>query len=265
LPSAAHPWAEWPCAALSGGMLASLADQTRKLVLGRGIGSESLGGRRRWSMVNLYERLIGQLDTLVPFLALAHEQVFEVVLQEYSHWVSADDQEAIPDTYAVFENQISQAAFLLGYSYFEAFLADLIRQLYAHNPNMLPRDKQLSFAEVVRCSDYASVVERMIDKEILSVFYKSMEEVLEYFRDKLSIKWPDDHRMIEASLLRNCLVHTMGRADARLAHVSHWKEGQAIELTPEEVHDFGVEARAVAGALYEQVSKRLKQHHQASR
>ena len=53
----------------------------------------------------------------------------------------------------VYKVQIIRSAFLLGYSYFEAFLADLIREIYCVRRTILPQEKALKFSEVLQCSD----------------------------------------------------------------------------------------------------------------
>ena len=73
----------------------------------------------------LLDRLISQLDTLISFLALSRKEVFNTIQSHHDQWFSADENDAVPDTYAVYQTQVTHGAFLLGYSYMEAFLGDL--------------------------------------------------------------------------------------------------------------------------------------------
>ncbi|MFO8007606.1 MAG: hypothetical protein R6V05_07730 [Candidatus Brocadiia bacterium] len=207
-------------------------------------------------MDNLEQRFISQLDGLVAFLALAHEEVFTLVRRHYRDWVEAGQQDAVPDSFGLFQTQVANGAFLLGYSYFEAFLAYIIRRLYEANPRMLPCEKQLKFREVVDAGDYPSVLRKMVEKEVLSVMYGSVEDIRQYFQSKLSLPWPDSDRIVEASRLRNCLLHNNAVVDGRLAEVSDWDEGDEITLTPSQVHEFGLVARRFARQLYQQVTDR---------
>jgi len=79
---------------------------------------------------NLLDRLIGQLDTLIPFLEISRRSVFRLLRAKGYVWFYPDQRNAFPKTYQVYQKQVCHSALLLGFSYFEAFLADLIRQVY---------------------------------------------------------------------------------------------------------------------------------------
>ena len=51
----------------------------------------------------LERRLIEQLDTLLPFLALAHEEVFELVACRYAEWLEPAQQGTLPNSFALFD------------------------------------------------------------------------------------------------------------------------------------------------------------------
>ena len=97
----------------------------------------------------LRERLISQLDTLVPFLAVAHEEVFEVLSRDYGHWYSDERLATRPESYQDYCQQVAQSAFLFGYSYVEAFITDIIPEIYRLRRDLLPPDKSLRYGEVV--------------------------------------------------------------------------------------------------------------------
>jgi hypothetical protein len=123
----------------------------------------------------------------------------------------------------------------------------------------LPRDKQLKFGEVLERSTYDELVTHMIDREVLGAMYNSMEKVIEYFDDKFGIQWPssDVDPIIEASRLRNCIIHNNSRVDSRLAKLTRWSEGDTIELTPSDAHSFGRSARAVARSVHGQAGQKF--------
>ncbi len=210
--------------------------------------------------MNLLERLFSQLNTLVAFLALSREEAFAIIQEHHAQWFEEGDQEAIPDSYSVYRTQVAHAAFVLGYSYAEAFLADLIREAYFSRPVALPRDKDLKFRDILEHSTYDGVLECMIDKEVLAVMYNSMDKIIAYFEDKLRIQWPNSERapIIEANLLRNCIVHNNAVVDSRLAGQSgRWAKGERIALTNSDVHGFGIVARATARHLYAQAERKF--------
>ncbi len=210
-------------------------------------------------MGTLYDRIIAQLDTLVPFLALAREEVFDLIHDEHRQWFPAGQRGALPKTFLSYRTQVAHSAFLLGYSYFEAFLSDLAREVFRRRPMMLPQSKELKYSDVLNRKDYGQVLEYMVEREVVAIFYNSMEKIAEYFEDRLSLHWPRKGNklfVVEASLVRNCIVHNGARIDRRLAEFSGRKEGAMISLDSSEVHSYGIEARDFAYKIYEQASKK---------
>jgi hypothetical protein len=83
-----------------------------------------------------------------------------------------------------------------------------------------------------------------------------MREILRHFEAVLHLRLEDEDKqaMIEASMIRNCLIHRMAIADDRLAEFSpRWSPGQPIELKVDDVHDFGFLAQRVAASILVQV------------
>ena len=201
-------------------------------------------------MDHLYNRLIGQLDSLISFLALTHREAFDLI-GRYGERLPEWQQGSLPETYALYQTQVAHSAFLLGYSYYEAFLSDLARQIYTHTPTMLPPEKKLDFSEILEHPEREQLLAYMIDKEILSVFYLSFEKVIECFQKKFTLTWPEHfvEQAVEASLLRNCIIHNNARVDARLSASGKWKMNSEINLTAMQVHEFGLIARKVCGEL----------------
>ncbi len=209
-------------------------------------------------MDNLLVRVIRQFDTLIPFLAVSHEDVFNLLNKERNIWFTRDQGAALTHSYKIYKTQIVHAAFLLGYSYFEAFLADLVRHVYMSRPEMLPKEKQLKYGEILNTTDYEAILEMMIEREIIDLFYKRIDEVVDYFEKKLNLKWPDSYKqeIVVTSCIRNCIVHNLSRADYRLSKVSEYRIGKKIELSSSEVHEFGIKARDLVRNLFQQASKR---------
>jgi len=205
---------------------------------------------------DLLNRLIGQLDGLVAFLALAHEEVSDVVRHHYEEWLPSDQQSVVPDSLAVFKLQVTHGAFVLGYSYFEAYLADIAREVYRRRPKLLPEAKELKYSDILDCPDYESVLATMIEKEVKARFNKGLVEVAKHYSTKFNVTWPDVNGPARASLIRNCLVHNKARANERLAVVSSWEIGDSIELSATDVHEAGLVARSVARAVCDEADRR---------
>ena len=179
--------------------------------------------------MNLLERLTGQLDTLVSFLALGHEEVFDLLRTHEDAWFESGAAGAMPVSYDDFQAQLAHGTFLLGYSYFEAFAADLTREIYRARPSLLPRDKQLRYGDILAKPKRPNVIELMIEREVCDLFYKSITDVASHYSQRFSIVWPRVEDITEASLVRNCILHNGARVDDRLATaVSRFEQGASI-------------------------------------
>lgn len=208
---------------------------------------------------DLCERLVQQLDTLVAFLALSRKEVFELIRAEYEEWFPPNERQALPRTFGAYKMQVIHSAFLLGHSYFEAFLADLARAIYRRRPAMLPLDRELKFREVLDAGKYASLLDHMIEKEVTTVFYGSVENIAQHFETRLGLTWPTRDGqpvLVEASLVRNCIVHNGARVNKRLARLEGWTKGTRIALDAPTVHSYGMEARGAAKSLFEQAASK---------
>lgn len=209
-------------------------------------------------MDNLLDRVISQFDTLISFLAISHEDVFDLIRKERKHWPDFNQDLTLPDSYNIFRTQIIHSAFILGYSYFEAFLTDLVREIYLLRPNMLPKEKKLKYADILKTDDYNAILELMIEKEIKDLFFKRMEEVVAYFEEKLNLNWQESNKdeIIRTSYMRNCIIHNLSKADHRLSEVSDFKAREKIELNFTDVHLYGMTARSLVRDLYNQALKK---------
>lgn len=215
----------------------------------------------RVNMKNIYEELVDQLNTLVPFLALAHENIFTVIRDQAGDWFPEELPQHLPDTYELYRGQISQAAFLLGFSYFEAFLSNLVSQIFQKQFNMLPSKRQLNYEDILGCKNYNEIIELMVKRELTDLFYKSTSDQISFLKERLSLaihNSNDEHEFIKASLVRNCFMHNSSRVDQRLSKHTGEKLNAIIFLDPNAVHQFGIIARRVGKDFYTQaVTKHL--------
>lgn len=209
-------------------------------------------------MPNLLDRVISQLDMLVPYLSLAHERVFELVASEYENWCPTPLRTPMPDTFEAFKIQISHAAFVLDFSYADAFLADLIREIYLMHPKMLPQKKKLSFETIVNAENYESVLLEMVNHEVHEVMHNGIDKISDYFSEKFTIDWPEQEKQefTTASLIRNCIIHNNSSADNRLGEKAGWYVGKEIAVSVSDVHRYGIAARRILRHVYNEAEKR---------
>ena len=208
-------------------------------------------------MNNLHDRFIKQLDSLIPFIGISREDVFNLIQKKKLVWFPESSQ-AIPDKYESYRKQINHSAFVLGYSYFEAFLSDLIKGIYLKRASMLPKEKSLKFIEIINAGNYETILEILIKKEIYELFYKNIEEIIKYHEDKLNLIWSKEGKenLVKASYLRNCIIHNMGIADDKLSKFSEYIENEPFELSSDDVHSFGILGRKEARNLWEQAKEK---------
>ncbi|MCK5116882.1 MAG: hypothetical protein KAR44_09800 [Candidatus Aegiribacteria sp.] len=204
------------------------------------------------------DRVISQLDMLVPYLSLAHERVFELVESEYDNWCPTPRRTPMPDTFDAFKTQIAHAAFVLGFSYADAFLADLIKEIYYKHPEMLPQKKKLSFETIINARSYDEVLRKMVNHEVHEAMHNGIEKIAEYFKEKFGISWPETEKQefITASLIRNCIIHNNACANDKLSEKGNWSTGQRISLAVSDVHKYGIAARRILRHVYQEAASR---------
>jgi hypothetical protein len=204
-------------------------------------------------MKTLLDRLIEQLNTLVPFLSLSREDVFQILNDHRLTWFAANE-EALPEAYAAYRKQINHSAILLGYSYFESFLVDLLTQIFRHRPAMLPRERKVDYSEILDSLNKSALMDKLIRRELHEFFYKSMEDIIKELRKRynFTITEEEEDRLIQVSLIRNCIIHNSSRADSRLSQHAGFLEGNEFELSAADAHSYGIALRSLVRRMYDE-------------
>lgn len=192
---------------------------------------------------HLYIRLIGQFDSLIPFLGLTHEEIFLTLQENCIDWFSDKQQLALPNTFNQYSVQVSHAGFLLGYSYVEAFITDLIREIFNARRDLLPQEKSLKFIDILPLENYEQIIIKMIDSTLGDM--NSLEKKVLRL-EKLGLQVTQSEKIIEGHTVRHALIHNSGRINREQSPTSQWKIGDVIELTSSDVNNFGLAAREYA-------------------
>jgi len=153
---------------------------------------------------------------------------------------------------------------LLGYSYFEAYIADLVKEILISRPKLLPKDKTISFGSVIDAKNYDDLMIQIVEKHVFSIMYDGIEEIVKYFDKKLHIRWPnccEEYSVVKASLIRNCYMRNGGIVDDRLSEKYNFIKGNNIELKPSDVHGYGLEIRRIAYDIYDEATARHINNH----
>lgn len=193
-------------------------------------------------MSTYLDRLIAQLNTLVPFSALARKEIYVQLKKNYSEWMEPDEQDSLPVGRVAYQTQVAHASFLLGFSYTEAFLFDIAKEVLRRRPDMFSKGKDKKAKGDLRCEN----PEAIIEDKLRNTFRGSFKNMGDYFSNTLKLPWPDDPLIAQAPLVRNCIIHNNAVADQRLAEASDYGIGDNIALTASEVHDYGIAMRQLS-------------------
>ena len=98
-------------------------------------------------------------------------------------------------------------------SHLEAFIKDLWIELLQCNPDMLRSNATLTYAEVASCRSVKELRMGLVEREVDSLGYGSIDDTREYFLKRMNIdlsdfsKWP---QLREFMYRRNLIVHNRG-------------------------------------------------------
>ena len=197
------------------------------------------------------DRLIDQLDALIPFITTSEKDVFDLLNRERAEWFF-HAPEALPRAYELYRKQINHAAIVLGYSYFENFLSELLTEILHSRPEMLPRNKEIMYSDIIGKSSIDDVIEVMIKKELLELFYMSMSDIITKLCEKynFTINNIESELLCKFSLIRNCIIHNSSCADERLAEYDGFNLGEEFEIRYPEIHEIGLKLRSLVRRMY---------------
>ncbi|MFA6714699.1 MAG: hypothetical protein WC082_00135 [Victivallales bacterium] len=208
-------------------------------------------------MKTLLDKLIDQLDTLISFLALSREDVFQLLNDHRLAWFP-ENKDALPAVYENYRKQINHSALLLGYSYFESFLNDLLLQILCKRPQMLPKAKKIDYSEILNSANKETLIVKIAQREIHELFYKNMADTVDELQNKFNLSITDEEKnsLILISFIRNCIIHNSSRADFRLARYDGFQEGHAFEVSTEKVHGYGLLLRSLVRRIYKDAQQK---------
>lgn len=121
---------------------------------------------------------------------------------------------------------------------FEAALSDIIRAALLYKPQILKSKKMIAYEDILNEPDMGSLVAKIIDKEISDLTYGSIDDLIEYLKNKLHIPidlLPEEKDELNwCKAQRNLLVHNQGRVDAKFLRITATEKyslGDSIIIT----------------------------------
>ncbi|MCG3128708.1 MAG: hypothetical protein CHACPFDD_03599 [Phycisphaerae bacterium] len=206
----------------------------------------------------LCRRVIRQLDDLVVFMGLREELFFRQLIDRWSGLPVPAGTVEPPASFDAYEQLVLQSALLLGVSYAEAYFADALREVLRRQPRILAsRQKHVSWECVVKSEDLSSLVDGLIEKELLEFTHSAIEGMLDYLADQLKIGvLSGDDRAVakEGSIVRNLITHNGSLANNELANMNDaFNAGAVIRLSAGLVHRYGLAGRSLIRRVDEQL------------
>lgn len=210
-------------------------------------------------MIDIHSNLIIRMNYLIGLLDISSQQSYDKIKGHKAIEGFESVGEVYKNQYSIYRNQITISAIVLGYAYFEAFLTDLMKICLVKEPKILIpkgkaqiKDKTITYEQLILANSHEKLIEDLVEKEVRSIMYKSMSEILDYLDKKLKLKWDNstNNEIIIANKIRNCCMHNNCIADKGLSKDDRFTEGQEIILTSSDVHSFGLKARKFTRELW---------------
>ena len=192
--------------------------------------------------MNILETFHKQLDDLSVFQILSQNSVYGYLKNNFRYSISPNSglHLTVQYDFEKYQEFYFKSIFLLGYSYYEAFLYNIAFQCLQSKPEL--------------CSGYnpKNFSDEKIQKELRKKCWK-FDEMKKYLKDTLKLKFEDKENLtLVASRIRNCFMHNNGIVDDKLSRSSKkFVKGKKIVLDNSIVNDFGLFVREFSQKMYE--------------
>jgi hypothetical protein len=148
-------------------------------------------------------------------------------------------------SYENYSNHITISSLLLGFSHFEDFITKAITKILIVFPDK--NECKVNLKTIKEKGD--DLIPSLAAEQARRLTFADKVKFLEKNLNGLS---PEILKNIKiANDIRNCLMHHNGLADQRLE--PKYVAGQKIVIKSSEVHDFGLQARQLAGDIWSRI------------
>ena len=96
---------------------------------------------------------------------------------------------------------------------FEAFFFSLLETLLIERPERLPKEKKIEYGEILGCNDFDEVIEKVVERELHELKFKSVSAWFEKLRGMVKMKCPNETEiplLAEIKATRDLLIHNSG-------------------------------------------------------
>lgn len=191
--------------------------------------------------MKLIEEFNNRLDGLSTFQILLQDPVFDYLKKNFS---TSQSKESGIITFIdynknEYQNFYYNSIFLLGYSYYEAFIYELAFRSLKIKPQLINQE----FNQTTREDEIKNELNQKAWK------FSKMKNLL---INSLNLKYDDQHNVtLEGNLIRNCLMHNNSKVSEKLnEEFPKYTLGEEVQLNNEILDNFGIFIRDFALAIY---------------
>jgi len=148
------------------------------------------------------------------------------------------------------------------FAHLDAFLADCMRCGLVQRPDLLARDKQVKWGQVLKCRNWDSLIEHFSEDYVFEFTWKTMTERVAHLRSALNLELTFSEeriaRLQRASHVRHILIHNGGRVSKEFitrTGESHLTIGRPIPLLPIYAKELRLLSGQLADDLFVTISK----------
>jgi hypothetical protein len=146
-------------------------------------------------------------------------------------------------------------------SYVEAYISDLLREIFDQNIDCLKSNKStLKDEELIESLKAGSTLETLKEAKIKDLMYGSVKDWISYFQNRLGFQIVLSNDIIELYLVRNCLVHNGGKVSKQLENeikTGRYKLGTKINVTERDYNRYESAVFEIANEIWKEYTKKF--------
>jgi hypothetical protein len=197
--------------------------------------------------MNRYNELISDMNKIIGFLDLSDKTIFETIKNNDRYNLGLSIGSMYNNEYNEFRNHICMSGFLLGFSYIEGYLYDIMKLVLIIKPEINKQKITIKYM----LDNKHNLYEKTADDYIRNVGFT---ELVKDINRELNVFDENENRdLLIGYNIRNCIMHNSGIADNRLE--PKYQTGTKIELNSGDVNSFGLMARGIVKKIWEKYSE----------
>lgn len=176
---------------------------------------KTLTPEQRQHVIDFKNQLTNKLDNIKQFPASVSGKVTIPSKKTAEAIGKLMDSVQLTDATEEFVNETSLVYLI---TIFEEFLKNVLTSVFVNNPSVLRSNKEMTHKDILLCSDFDEVKQKIIEKEIEDTINKDIEKLgqhlSEYF--KLDLQQYDEWtKFIECFYRRHVIVHNNSKPDLK--------------------------------------------------